>query len=78
MPRVTRDVRDHLMASNPEFRRLVEEHTQYEARLQQLSNDPYLSAEDLIYEMTLKKLKLRVKDEMEQLVAQHQQNSARR
>ncbi len=69
------DVRERLMASNSEFQRLAQEHFQYEAQLDQLSKAPYLSSEDLIQQTTLKKLKLRVKDQMEQLVARHWQES---
>ncbi len=73
-----RDVRAQLLASDAEFQRLAQEHSRYEAQLEQLSKAPYLSSEDLIRQTQLKKLKLRVKDEMEQLVARHFQGVARR
>ncbi len=76
MPISPRDIREQLMASDAEFQRLVEEHSRYEAQLEQLSTTPYLSSEDIVRETTLKKLKLRVKDQMERLVAQHWQNSS--
>ncbi len=69
-----REIREHLMASDAEFQRLAQEHSRYEAQLEQLSKTPYLSSEDLLQQTTLKKLKLRVKDKMEQLVARHWQN----
>lgn len=71
MPIVPQEIREHLMASNPEFQRLAQEHLQYESQLEQLSEQPYLSSEDLLLQTKLKKLKLRVKDEMELLVARH-------
>lgn len=71
-------VREHLIASNPEYQRLAQEHSQYETQLDQLTKQTYLSSEDLILETTLKKLKLRVKDEMERLVAIHDRQVARR
>jgi uncharacterized protein YdcH (DUF465 family) len=46
------------------LRKLQEEHRQYSEKLEGLSQSPYLSAEDQIEEVRLKKLKLRVKDEM--------------
>ena len=73
-----RDIREHLTSSNAEFQRLVQEHSRYEAQLEQLSKAPYLSSEDIIQQITLKKLKLRVKDAMEQLVARHWQDPSRR
>jgi len=65
-----RQVREQLLASDAEFRHLAEEHSSYEAQLEQLAKSPYLSAEDILLEANLKKKKLRVKDEMEKLVAQ--------
>jgi uncharacterized protein YdcH (DUF465 family) len=72
-----RDIREHLMASNAEFQRLAQEHSRYEAQLEQLSETPYLSSEDIIRQTTLKKLKLRVKDQMEQLIALHWHDPSR-
>jgi hypothetical protein len=64
------EVRERLLAGDAEFRHLAEEHSRYEAQLDQLSKSPYLSAEDILLEATLKKRKLRIKDEMEKLIAQ--------
>jgi len=68
MPMGARDIRETLMSSDPEFRRLAAEHSRYEAQLEQIQTQTYLNSEDLRYEVELKKLKLRVKDRMEQLV----------
>ena len=57
-------VRESLLASNEEFRHLVQEHTQYSQRLDSLSQKPYLSDDDKVEEVRLKKLKLRLKDQM--------------
>jgi hypothetical protein len=43
---------------------LQEQHRQYEAMLQSLAQRPYLSEEEKLEEVRLKKLKLHVKDEM--------------
>jgi uncharacterized protein YdcH (DUF465 family) len=72
MATAPRELREQLLASDAEFRRLAQEHSRYEAQLEQLSKAPYLSSEDIIQEVKLKKLKLRVKDAMEQLIARHQ------
>ncbi len=74
MPVSPRAVRERLMASDAEFQRLAQEHSRYEAQLEQLSKSPYLSSEDIVQQATLKKLKLRVKDAMEQLVARYWQD----
>jgi len=60
-------VRDQLLASNEEFRRLVDEHSQYAQRLDSLIQKKYLSEDEKLEEVRLKKLKLRLKDQMESL-----------
>jgi len=60
-------MRDALMASNEEFRRLAEEHLQYAKRLDALSSKRFLSDEEQVEEIRLKKLKLRLKDQMESI-----------
>jgi uncharacterized protein YdcH (DUF465 family) len=60
-------VRDLLLANNDEFRRLALEHSQYSQRLDSLTQKRYLSEDEKIEEVRLKKLKLRLKDQMEQL-----------
>lgn len=73
MPVTTQDVRQFLMAKDPEFRSLAEQHSRCESQLEQIVKSPYLSAEDLVEEATLKKLKLRLKDRMEFILSRHQQ-----
>jgi uncharacterized protein YdcH (DUF465 family) len=46
------------------LRQLQEEHRRYSEKLEGLLQSPYLSAEEQMEEVRLKKLKLRVKDEM--------------
>jgi uncharacterized protein YdcH (DUF465 family) len=64
----TEAIREQLMASSPEYQRLREEHARYSAQLDQLAAKPYLSEQEQMDEVRLKKLKLRVKDQMEMLV----------
>jgi uncharacterized protein len=63
-------VRDQLLASNEVFRKLAEEHSQYSQRLDSLITKKYLSEEEKLEEVRLKKLKLRLKDQMESLEQQ--------
>lgn len=62
-------IREALIQSDPDFQRLMQEHSQYEQQLHALTKQIYLNSEDLLLEVELKKRKLRVKDEIEQLVA---------
>jgi len=68
-------VRDQLLASNDEFRKLAQEHSMYSQRLDSLVNKKYLSEDEKIEEIRLKKLKLRLKDQMEQLEQQFRQTA---
>ena len=60
----TEAIRDNLMANNPEYQRLYEEHGRYAAELEQLEAKAYLTDEEKLEEVRLKKLKLRLKDQM--------------
>jgi hypothetical protein len=68
-------VRDMLMSSNEEFRRMSQEHAQYSQRLESLSSKRFLSEDEKIEEVRLKKLKLRLKDQMEQVERQFKQDN---
>ena len=68
--------RDQLLASNDEFRKLAQEHAQYAQRLDSLTTKKYLSEDEKIEEIRLKKLKLRLKDQMEQLEQQARRTTA--
>ncbi|HTQ85546.1 MAG TPA: YdcH family protein [Candidatus Solibacter sp.] len=63
------EVREILMARDADFQRLAQEHSQYEMQIDRLSHQTYLNSEDLLLEIELKKRRLRVKDEMEILLA---------
>ncbi len=63
-------VRDVLLTSNDEFRRLAQEHSQYSQRLDSLLQKRYLSDDEKLEEVRLKKLKLKLKDQMEQIEQQ--------
>jgi uncharacterized protein YdcH (DUF465 family) len=71
MPTTTHDIRQTLFLKDPEFRNLVEEHSRCESRLEEILNSTYLSSEDILQEATLKKMKLRLKDQMESILARH-------
>jgi uncharacterized protein YdcH (DUF465 family) len=68
--------RDQLLTSHDEFRRLVQEHSQFSQRLESLTQKRYLTEDEKLEEVRLKKLKLRLKDQMLHLERQFQQQSA--
>jgi uncharacterized protein YdcH (DUF465 family) len=61
-------LKEELMASNPEFREMAREHGRYEQRLSELSALTYPSDEEQLEEVTLKKKKLALKDQMYSLM----------
>ena len=63
-------LKEALMASNPEFREMAREHGRYEERLSELSALTYPSDEEQLEEVTLKKKKLALKDQMYSLMLQ--------
>lgn len=69
MATLARNPRDILLDTDAEYQRLAEQHAKYEAALQELTSDPYLSSEHLLEEIKLKKMKLYCKDEMERIAA---------
>jgi uncharacterized protein YdcH (DUF465 family) len=55
-----------------EFRRLLDEHQQYENQLEAYTNSPYLSSEQELDRKRLQKLKLQGKDRMLVILQQYQ------
>ena len=71
-----RNPRDILLDADAEYQRLAEQHSKYEAELQRLTKAPYLSSEDLLEEIKLKKMKLHCKDEMQRIASRIQRGHA--
>jgi uncharacterized protein YdcH (DUF465 family) len=68
MASMTRNPRDIIQFEpNAEYQRVSEQHQKYASELHRIATSPYLSSEDLLEEIKLKKLKLHVKDEMSQV-----------
>ena len=69
-------LKEELMSRDPEFRELAREHTRYEERLSELTALAYPSDEEQLEEVTLKKKKLALKDQMYSLLMQHQKTQS--
>jgi uncharacterized protein YdcH (DUF465 family) len=69
-------LKEELINRDPEFRELAREHTRYEQRLSELSALTYPSDEEQLEEITLKKKKLALKDQMYSIMAQYQRTQS--
>lgn len=58
------ELRERLLKENEEYRRLAAEHHHYDEMLDELNHRHHLSEEDHLHEITLKKKKLHLKDQM--------------
>ena len=64
-------VRDELLQSNNTFRDLVHQHEDFEKRLSELAHLTYPNDDEVLEEITLKKRKLAIKDEIYSMMQQH-------
>ena len=63
------ELKAHLMATNEEFRRLANQHSEYAHKLDELEALPHLTDEEQMEEHRLKKIKLHIKDQMEAILS---------
>jgi hypothetical protein len=70
------EVKDLLLQRDDQFRQLFEQHSRLDNRLLELTSRTYLSDSEQLEQVTLKKQKLRLKDQMEQIVRQFAQTRA--
>ena len=65
------ELKAHLMATNDQFRSLAEQHAQLKKKLETIESKPRLTLADEEEEHQIKKLKLRLKDQMNEMLVQH-------
>lgn len=62
-------IKAHLISTSEEFRKMAEDHSSYDRRLQELEALDHLSMEQEAEEHRLKKLKLLLKDQMTEMLS---------
>ncbi|MFH1596291.1 MAG: DUF465 domain-containing protein [Pseudomonadota bacterium] len=62
-----------MMERDPELRRYVEEHREFERLLEEFNRRPYLTAAETVERKRLQKLKLAGRDRIEQILAKYRQ-----
>ncbi len=63
-------LRENLLQTDEEFRRLATQHRDLETRLGELSSQLYRTGQEELEKATLKKRKLQLKDRMEEILRQ--------
>ena len=71
------EVKNFLLQSDQQFRQLAEQHHRLDDRLHQLIEKHYLSATEQFEQVTLKKKKLALKDQMESIVREYRRQHSR-
>ena len=70
------ELKAHLMATDSKFRELAEQHASLKQQLAAIESHAPLTLEDEDQEHAIKKQKLRVKDMMNEIMAQHRTQMA--
>jgi uncharacterized protein YdcH (DUF465 family) len=65
------DIKAHLMQTSEEFRKLAHQHLEYKRLVEELEAKHFLTEQEEVEEHRLKKLKLHLKDVMEQMIHEH-------
>ena len=65
------ELKDQLLQTDESFRQLVSEHHTLDERVRHLSSQSFLSTPEQIEEVSLKKRKLRLKDQIEDALRRH-------
>ena len=71
MEQALTELKAHLMATSEEFRQLAAKHAEYDRLLDAIEAKPHVTPEDEVEEHRIKKLKLRVKDQMNEVMARY-------
>jgi uncharacterized protein YdcH (DUF465 family) len=70
-PAEAQEVKNLLLHSNDQYRELAERHHQLDEKIHELTERHYLTTSEQLEEVTLKKKKLALKDEMERIAREH-------
>lgn len=71
----TTSLKEHLLATDEEYRELARQHQEFEVRLNELTSLAYPTEEEMLEESLLKKKKLLLKDKMEAIVHRYKRQA---
>jgi uncharacterized protein YdcH (DUF465 family) len=69
------DLKAHLLATDETFRALAEQHAHLKKQVEAIESKPHLTSADEIEEQRLKKMKLHLKDRMNEIMSQYRHAS---
>ena len=75
MPTDFEELKRRLLQSDEEYRQLANQHHYLDEKIHDLTNRHYLSEPEQIEEVTLKKKKLQLKDQMESILRRYSHGS---
>jgi uncharacterized protein len=76
MPTDFEELKRTLLQTDEEFRQLATQHHDLDEKIHDLTNRHYLSEPEQVEEVTLKKRKLHLKDQMETILRRHSLGSS--
>ena len=65
------ELKAHLLSSDEQFRSLTEQHARLKKQIEAIEAKPHVTEADEIEEQRLKKLKLLIKDQMNEILSTH-------
>ena len=78
MPNDFEELKRQLIQSDEEYRQLATRHHALDEQIHNLSDRPYLTQPEQLEEVRLKKVKLHVKDQMENILRRHRMDGGSR
>ena len=76
MEREDLEIIDEWKGQDPELKRYLDEHEEYERQLEEFNRRPYLTAAEGMERKRLQKLKLAGRDKIEQILAKYRQKES--
>jgi hypothetical protein len=73
MERQDQEIIDEMLDRDPELKRYVEQHREFERILEEFNRRPYLTAEETMERKRIQKMKLAGRDRIEQILAKYRQ-----
>jgi uncharacterized protein YdcH (DUF465 family) len=75
MPNDFEELKRQLLQSDDEYRQLASRHHDLDEKIHNLTDRPYLTQPEQLEEVRLKKVKLQLKDQMENILRRHRMES---